>query len=111
MNSIVMEAISTSNLWIWHSFIGIPGSNNDINIVDRSLLIIKLLNRVAPNIGFIVNDHDYRRFYLLTDGIYPNYNIFMKTISNPQDAKRKCFAQKQEGTRKDVERCFRILQA
>lgn len=27
LNSIVLEAIATSDLWIWHAFAGIPGSN------------------------------------------------------------------------------------
>ncbi|XP_021808602.1 uncharacterized protein LOC110752295 [Prunus avium] len=35
----------------------------------------------------------------------------MKTIPNPQSQKEKSFAAFQEGYRKDVERCFGILQA
>ncbi|CAL2224562.1 unnamed protein product [Prunus armeniaca] len=35
----------------------------------------------------------------------------MKTIPNPQSKKEKSFAAFQEGYRKDVKRCFNILQA
>lgn len=35
----------------------------------------------------------------------------MKTITNPQNAKQKYFAECQESARKDVERCFGILQS
>ena len=35
----------------------------------------------------------------------------MQTIHEPQGEKRSYFAQMQEGARKDVERCFGVLQA
>ncbi|CAM6089268.1 unnamed protein product [Calypogeia fissa] len=110
-NSVILEAIATKNLWIWHAFIGIPGSNNDINVVDRSPLLVNLLNGVMPDVNFEVNGRIYNNFYLLTDGIYPDYSIFVKSITEPQSMKRKYFARKQEGTRKDVERCFGDLKA
>lgn len=49
--------------------------------------------------------------YLLCDGIYPDWSIFMKTISEPQGRKRQLYAKMQEAVRKDVERCFGILQS
>ncbi|CAM6116693.1 unnamed protein product [Calypogeia fissa] len=109
-NSIVLEAIATQNLWIWHAYVGVPRSNNDINVVDCSPLLVDLLNGVT-NVFFHVNGHRYNMYYLLTDGIYPNYSIFLKTISLPGNPKRTNFACKQEGARKDVEWCFGVLQA
>lgn len=47
--------------------------------------------------------------YLLADGIYPEWPIFVKTIANPKNAKEKLFAKLQESLRKDVERAFGIL--
>ena len=49
--------------------------------------------------------------YYLADGIYPQWSTFVKTIPAPQGNKRKLFARKQEGARKDVERAFGVLQA
>ncbi|XP_020989523.1 uncharacterized protein LOC107468963 [Arachis duranensis] len=46
-----------------------------------------------------------------TDGIYPEWVTFVKSISKPQGEKCKLFAQYQEGQRKDVERAFGVLQA
>lgn len=37
--SVVLEAIASNNLHIWHCFFGLPGSLNDINILDRSPLV------------------------------------------------------------------------
>ncbi|CAM6084263.1 unnamed protein product [Calypogeia fissa] len=110
-NSIILEAIATQNLWIWHAYVGVPGSNNDINVVDRSPLLVDLLNGVMPDMFFHVNGHEYNMYYLLTDGIYPDYSIFVKTISQPGNPKHTNFACKQKGARKDVERCFGVLQA
>ena len=34
--TIILEAIASYDLWIWHAFFGLPGSLNDINVLDRS---------------------------------------------------------------------------
>jgi hypothetical protein len=34
--TVILEAVATHNLWIWHSFFGMPGSNNDINVLQCS---------------------------------------------------------------------------
>jgi hypothetical protein len=48
--------------------------------------------------------------YYPTDGIYPEWAAFVKSIIRPQTAKAKLYAQRQEGARKDVERTFGVLQ-
>ncbi|XP_057543450.1 uncharacterized protein LOC130821679 [Amaranthus tricolor] len=49
--------------------------------------------------------------YYLTDGIYPKWATFIQSITEPQTAKARLFAQHQEAARKDVERVFGVLQA
>ena len=49
--------------------------------------------------------------YYLTDGIYPQWATFVKTIQSPLGNKRKYFAKTQEAVRKDVERAFGVLQS
>ncbi|XP_066392531.1 uncharacterized protein [Miscanthus floridulus] len=49
--------------------------------------------------------------YYLIDGIYPQWTTFVKTITNPQENKKKYFAKAQEAVRKDVKRAFGVLQA
>lgn len=104
-----MEAIATQNLWIWHAFIGLPGSNNDINVIDRSPLMVNYLRGVAHHAKFTINGNEYKSCYFLADGIYPDWTIFQKTISSPEGEKRKWYAKMQEGARKDVERTFGVL--
>ena len=40
--TIVLEAIAFYDLWIWHAFFSMPGSNNDINVLDASNLFANL---------------------------------------------------------------------
>ena len=58
-----------------------------------------------------VNDHKYEGPYYLADDIYPRWSTFVKTVPYPQSEMEKHFAKCQEGCKKDVERCFGILQA
>ncbi|BBH04994.1 Long-chain fatty alcohol dehydrogenase family protein [Prunus dulcis] len=62
-------------------------------------------------VTYQINNTVYSGAYYLADGIYPRWTTFVKTIPNPQSEKERSFASFQEGYRKDVERCFGILQA
>jgi hypothetical protein len=109
--SIILEAVANSSLHIWHVFFGLPGSNNDLNVLDRSPLVHNMLTSEAIDFHFVVNGCEYNRYYLLTDGIYPPWSCFVQTIHEATDEKRKHFSSRQEAMRKDVERCFGVLQA
>ncbi|XP_072064342.1 uncharacterized protein [Arachis hypogaea] len=109
--TIVLDVVASSDLWIWHAFFGVSGSNNDINVLDRSPVFDDILNDRAPEVNYTINGNNYTMGYYLADGIYPEWATFVKSISKPQGKKRKLFAQYQEGQRKDVERAFGVLQA
>lgn len=61
--------------------------------------------------NYTINDHEYNMCYYLCDGIYRFWTTFVKTISNPKVNKKYHFAQKQESTKKHVERALGVLQA
>ncbi|XP_062218858.1 uncharacterized protein LOC133918803 [Phragmites australis] len=109
--TIILEAVASQDLWIWHAFFGLPGSHNDINVLHRSPLFAKLTEGQAPEVNYTINSHNYTMGYYLADGIYPPWATFVKTITSPQGNKKKLFSQAQEGARKDVERAFGVLQA
>ncbi|CAI0625562.1 unnamed protein product, partial [Linum tenue] len=109
--TIMLEAVASQDLWIWHAFFGLPGTLNDINVLDRSPVFYEVLEGKAPKIQYSVNGSNYNLGYYLTDGIYPNWATFVKSIPLPQGPKHKLFAKKQEAARKDVERAFGVLQA
>ncbi|XP_057248145.1 uncharacterized protein LOC125493769 [Beta vulgaris subsp. vulgaris] len=89
--TLILEAITSYDLWIWHAFLGTPGR--------------------APPVNYVVNDNQYDMGYYLTDGIYPRWAAFIPRINLPRNQKKSLFAQCQEGLREDVERAFGVLQA
>ena len=109
--TIILEAVASYDLWIWHAFFGLPGSHNDINVLERSSVFALLSQGQAPPANFSVNGNDYTMGYYLADGIYPKWATFVKTIPSPKGNKQIHFAKSQESTRKDVERAFGVLQA
>jgi hypothetical protein len=106
-----LEAIASQDLWIWHSFFGMAGSNNDINVLHRSPVFLRLAEGTAPQIFYEINGNPYVKGYYLADGIYPSWPTFVKTVHNLADAKCKKIAKEQEAVRKDVEWTFGVLES
>src|SRR5690606_36184909 len=107
--TIVLEAVASYDLWIWHTFFGAPGTMNDLNILDRSPVFDDIINGIAPKVNFYVNGK-YNLTYYLTDGIYLKWETFIQSIRLPQGQKNSLFAKTKEAVRKDVERAFGVLQ-
>ena len=107
---MVLEAVTDHETWIWHSFFGMAGSHNDINVLQRSPAFARLVEGNAPLVNYVINRNGYTKEYYLADGIYPRWATFVKTIFNPLGNIQSWFASQQESCRKDVERTFGVLQ-
>ncbi|XP_074319248.1 uncharacterized protein LOC141656282 [Silene latifolia] len=75
--TVILEAVASQDLWIWHSFFGVPGSCKDINVLHRSPVFDDVLNGRAPRVNYIVNGQQFDTGYYLTDGIYPQWPTFI----------------------------------
>ncbi|GJY30012.1 ALP1-like protein [Tanacetum coccineum] len=106
-----LDSVASQDLWIWHSFFGVAGSNNGINVLYQSPLFNDLKTGREPEIPFVANGITYPSGYYLVDGIYPKLAPLVKTIPElaDDDHKRILYKQKQESARKDVERAFGVL--
>ncbi|XP_039682912.1 uncharacterized protein [Medicago truncatula] len=109
--TVILEAVASHDLWIWHAFFGCPGTLNDINVLDRSPVFDDVEQGKTPRVNYFVNQRPYNMTYYLADGIYPSYPTFVKSIRLPQSEPDKLFAKHQESCRKDIERAFGVLQA
>lgn len=57
--TIILEAVASRDLWIWHAFFGVAGSNNDINVLNQLPLFVEELRGHAPRVQFYVNGRQY----------------------------------------------------
>lgn len=64
---MILDAVTSYDIWIWHALFGMPGTNNDLNVS--------------------VNGTKYNFGYYLADGIYPNWSTFKKAIRHPFEEK------------------------
>uniref|UniRef100_A0A452YLB5 DDE Tnp4 domain-containing protein n=1 Tax=Aegilops tauschii subsp. strangulata TaxID=200361 RepID=A0A452YLB5_AEGTS len=55
VSTVMLEAVASQDTWIWHSFFGVAGSNNDLNVLNQSPLFTEVLEGRAPPVQFTVN--------------------------------------------------------
>ncbi|MFS7991708.1 putative harbinger transposase-derived protein [Helianthus anomalus] len=110
MPAIMLEAVASQDLWIWHAFFGMPGSHYDITSINHSPLFNDRVNGIRPKGTFFVNGVEYVYGYYLVDGIYPEWGVFVKSFTRHGtiDPKRLKFNRVQMAARKDVERAFGV---
>jgi len=94
--TLILEAVATKDLRVWHAFFGLPGSHNDINVLDRSHVFDDLANDRTTPVNFEVNGNSYSMGYYLVDGIYPDWATLVKTVPDPRSGKDRTFAKAQE---------------
>jgi len=106
--SFNVEAVSDKRLYCWHLSVGHPGGMNDLNVMRRSSLVQSMLRgEFSEGLEFFVGDRGFRHPYLLADGIYPSWPLFMVPYGAPEGvSKERRFDIRQESLRKDVERLF-----
>ena len=109
--SLVLEAVASQDLWIWHAYFGVAGSNNDKNVLDQSPIFDDMLQGKAPDAPFHVNGHLYKFGYYLADGIYPPYATIVKGNRLDHEHREETFTKRQAAARKDVERAFGVMKA
>ncbi|GKD42470.1 ALP1-like protein [Tanacetum coccineum] len=78
--TIMLEAVASYDLWIWHAFFGVAGADNDITVLNNSSLFDDLLDDIAHVALFEVNEVTFQQGYYMTDGIYPQWSSFIKSF-------------------------------
>jgi hypothetical protein len=68
--TIIFEAVASRDHWIWHASFVVVGSNNDINVLNQSPLLVDVIRGCTPEVYFTVNGHEHHMGYYLIDGIY-----------------------------------------
>ncbi|XP_022040380.1 uncharacterized protein LOC110942928 [Helianthus annuus] len=68
--TIMLEAVASYDLWIWHAYFGVGSSNNDINVLNQSSVFNQVLQGNTLPCNFTVNGTSYTKGYYLVDDIY-----------------------------------------
>ncbi|XP_020258584.1 uncharacterized protein LOC109834993 [Asparagus officinalis] len=66
--TIILEAVADYDIWIWHAYFGMPGTNNDINVLESSNLFSNLAQGIAPPAHYVIQGKEYSMGYYLADG-------------------------------------------
>jgi len=90
--SMILEAVASHDLWIWHAYFGLLGSCYDINVLQRSPIFSAYIRGESPPVHFTVNGRTYDMGYYLADGIYPDWPAFVKSVRHPMERKTQRFA-------------------
>ena len=104
--SVVMEAGCSPDRRIWHLFCTIPGTCNDLNILNSSPLFDDILQGKSPAFKYVLNGTEYTWFYYLVDGIYPAWRVFARPLSQPVTQSQKYYINGHASARKDIECTF-----
>ncbi|XP_023735453.1 uncharacterized protein LOC111883362 [Lactuca sativa] len=67
--SLILEAVTPQDLWFWHAFYGVAGSNIDLNVLYQSPLFDEKYHGTRPDCSFYLNGEHYKHGYYLADGI------------------------------------------
>ena len=59
--TIILEALTLYDTWIWHAYFEMPDAANDLNVLYRSDLFDDILEGRAPNVNFSVKGRQYNR--------------------------------------------------
>src|SRR6266540_3030511 len=69
--TMILEAVASHDLWIWHAYFGMPGGCNDINVLHRSPIFSRYMQGQTTPVNFTVNGRAYDMGYYLADASTP----------------------------------------
>ncbi|XP_013639708.1 PREDICTED: uncharacterized protein LOC106344970 [Brassica oleracea var. oleracea] len=52
--TIILEAVADYDFWILHAYFGMPGTNNDISVLESSHLFSNLVQGIAPPAQYVI---------------------------------------------------------
>jgi len=99
--NVVIETVCDAEAYIWHFYIGSPGSHNDMNVLNASPLFLDVKEGLWPTCGFtfMVNNRTRRLLSYLSDSGHPAHPIFGQPHPDPNTIKKRTFNRLQKALR------------
>lgn len=82
--TIILEVVADYDLWIWHAYFVLPGSNNDINVLKSSNLFSKLAQGTALPANYIIQGREYNMGYYLAMEFIQSGQLLFKPLVIPK---------------------------
>ncbi|XP_049381402.1 uncharacterized protein LOC125845966 [Solanum stenotomum] len=73
--TIILEAVTDYDLWIWHVYFGLPGTNNDIYVLESSHLFSNLASGIAPPAHYVIQGKEYDMSYYLANDVERAFGV------------------------------------
>ncbi|KAJ9539238.1 hypothetical protein OSB04_031971 [Centaurea solstitialis] len=111
---IILEAVASQDIWIWHVFFGCAGAQNDLNILGlttrltllwcQSPIFDDMYNGKTPECPFEVNGVTYMHIY------YLGMRCIRNGLLSANRFRILVTRNEKKSARKDVEQAFGVLQ-
>jgi hypothetical protein len=88
--TIILEVVASNDLWFWHAYFGVAGSNNDINVLKQSPLFIPEVSEKALEYGFVVNATDTVEDTIWGMVFTPHGLVFLRRMHIQLSIRRRC---------------------
>ncbi|KAF6170224.1 hypothetical protein GIB67_038757, partial [Kingdonia uniflora] len=82
ISTVILEAITSQDIWIWHVFFGVPCSNSDVNVLHQGWLFNNLSNGVVSPCNYNIGTVPHTIGNYLADGVYPKWQTLIQIIRN-----------------------------
>lgn len=96
----ILEAVVSHDTHVCHTFFGIPGAQNNLNVLGVSQVFERVIAGSASMVVFDTNDTTYTNEYYLADGINSRWSTFVKSMSKPRTVETKHYCKSKRLTEK-----------
>lgn len=91
--TIILEAVASHDLWVWHSLFGMYDSHNDIHVLQQSPMFRRLCNSESPPCNYTFNACDRNMRCYLANVIYPQWRRLWRPYPNPTETNKATLQQ------------------
>jgi hypothetical protein len=109
--TVIHETVASQDIWIYPSVLGMEGSHNNNNVLQRSPVFSRLAEENTPMVNSEINGHPYDKGYYLSHAICPPWSTFVKRCRIRKDDQDSRFAKDREAAWKDMDRALGALQS
>lgn len=107
-DTVILKVVASYDRWIWHANFRVPGSNNGMNVLDKSPVFERLILGEISVMHYKINVNDYDRDHTMYGMIFIHPTPSLSKVTCCRLVKH---TPKQSTYYKSVKRTFEVFQA